>query len=74
MAVPNGELGALGDRDIWRTADVLIKSYGDEAELIAANRADAMLDQGDLEGQIVWKRILAAVRFLTNAQAQGPLH
>jgi hypothetical protein len=30
----------------------------------AAGRADAMLERGDLEGQAVWKRILAAVRNL----------
>jgi hypothetical protein len=46
---------------------VLMKTYGDEAELIAATRADAMLDLGDIDGQRVWKRILAAVRFLTSA-------
>ena len=55
------------ERDIWRTADVLMKTHGDDAELIAATRADAMLDLGDIDGQRVWKRVLAAIRFLTSA-------
>lgn len=57
----------VDEKDVWRVASVLVKTYSDEAELIAAKRADAMLDNGDIEGQRVWKRVLAAVRFLTSA-------
>ena len=56
----------IDDKDVWRVASVLVKTYGDEAELIAAKRA-VMLDNVDIEGQGVWKRVLAAVRFLTAA-------
>jgi hypothetical protein len=52
----------MDERDIWRTADVLLKTYGDEADLIAAKRADAMLDLSDNAGQRVWRRVLAAVQ------------
>ena len=31
------------------------------AALEAAQRADAMLEKGDMEGAAVWKRVLAAV-------------
>jgi hypothetical protein len=55
----------MDERDIWRTADVLLKTYGDAAELTAAKRGDAMLDLGDIDGQRVWRRVLAAVRELT---------
>ena len=48
--------------DIYRTASVLIRDYGDEADLVAAMRADAMLEKGSLDGQRVWKRVLAAVK------------
>ena len=48
--------------DIYRTASVLIRDYGDEADLVAAMRADAMLEKGSLDGLRVWKRVLAAVK------------
>ncbi len=49
------------DIDIYRTANVLVKRYGDAAALEAAQRADAMLDKGSVDGQRVWNRVLAAV-------------
>jgi hypothetical protein len=60
--------------DIWRVADMLIKNYGDEAELVAADRADALMDLGDFEGLHVWKRILAGVRFLAHPEPERTLH
>jgi hypothetical protein len=49
------------DLDIWRAANILLKRHGDEAAVVAAQRADALLSAGDVEGEIVWKRIGAAV-------------
>ncbi len=40
----------------------LIREHGDDAALEAAQRADAMLEKGSLDGQRVWKRVLAAVK------------
>ncbi|MGF1629168.1 MAG: hypothetical protein ACFCUT_06825 [Kiloniellaceae bacterium] len=51
-----------GDVDIYRAAAVLIRQHGEDAAIEAAGRADAMLEKGDLEGQSVWKRVLAAVK------------
>jgi len=39
------------DLDIYRTASVLVKHYGEDAALEAAMRADAMLDKGAIDGQ-----------------------
>ena len=50
------------DLDIYRTASVLVKHYGEDAVLEAAQRADAMLEKGAIDGQRVWKRVLAAVK------------
>ena len=57
------------DRDIWTTANSLIKRHGDDAVIHAAMRYDELLDQGDMDGCVVWKRVLAAVREL---QAKEP--
>ena len=45
-----------------RPISVLIREHGEDAALEAAQRADAMLEKGSLDGQRVWKRVLAAVK------------
>jgi hypothetical protein len=45
------------DRDIWRAANLLIREHAAEAEMVAARRADEMLERGDRDGQLVWLRI-----------------
>ena len=52
----------VSDVDVYRTANVLVKHYGEDAALEAALRADAMLEKGSLDGQRVWKLVLAAVQ------------
>ena len=49
------------DIDVYRTANVLVELHGEDAPIQAAMKADALLEAGDVEGQAVWKRILAAV-------------
>jgi hypothetical protein len=46
------------DLDIYRSAKILIDEHGDDAAIEAAMRADELLDQGDLEGQRVWMRVV----------------
>ena len=50
--------------DIWRAAHLLVKRHGADAAIVAAQRADELLAQGDLDGQSIWKRIVSAVREL----------
>ncbi len=42
----------------------LIKRCGEDAPIQAAMRADALLDEGDLDGQAAWRQILAAIEEL----------
>ena len=51
----------ITDLDIYRSANVLIHEHREDAALEAAQRADAMLERGDMEGCAVWKRIVRAV-------------
>ena len=62
------------DRDIWLTANLMIKQYGDGAEIEVGMRADDMLRCGDLGGRDVWRRVLSAVRELTVKTAVGSMH
>jgi hypothetical protein len=50
--------------DIWRAANLLIQQHGANAEIVAAQRADEMLERNDLGGHLVWLRIVTALREL----------
>jgi triphosphoribosyl-dephospho-CoA synthetase len=69
-AVPDGSPATATARamteeiDIWRAAHLLVKRHGADAAIVAAQRADELLAQGDLDGQSIWKRIVSAVREL----------
>jgi hypothetical protein len=56
------------DLDIYRTASVLIREHGDEADLVAA--ADSFLEAGDVDGCAVRKGVLKAVKEI---QREEPL-
>ena len=56
------DLVTSGDLDIYRTANVLVREHGEDADLVAAERADGMLEKGSVDGQRVWKCALAAVK------------
>jgi triphosphoribosyl-dephospho-CoA synthetase len=40
----------IDDLDIWRAANLLIKRYGPDAAVMAAQRADELLAVGDADG------------------------
>jgi hypothetical protein len=54
----------ISDRDVWHAALLLVKRYGDDAMLEAAQRADQMLDEGDMADAETWHRILNAIERL----------
>ena len=61
-------VSVTADIDIYQTANELIRQHGADAPIHAAMRADELLDAGDLDGQAVWKRILAAVEELQSEE------
>ena len=62
-------------RDIYRSAKLLIDKYGTvEAEITAAQRADDLLERGDMDGRRVWLRILEAVKKLSGTTPTGAIH
>ena len=44
-----------------RAAQATIQAYGDGAGLHAAQRADELMAEGDMEGRRVWHRIEATI-------------
>jgi hypothetical protein len=52
---------AFADTDIWRAAHLLLKRYGKDAPVVAAQRAEECLASRDAEGVLTWKRIVKAM-------------
>ncbi len=66
----------IGDADFYRCANVLIKQHGEDAAMFVAMDADKLLEDGDMKGFAVWKRILRAIRALGEKvpPAAGTVH
>ena len=52
------------DIDIYRSAAVLVREHGQGAALEAAQRADELMAEGDMDGRAVWHRIERAIEEL----------
>ncbi len=50
--------------DIYRTANLMVEQHGNQAELEAAQRADQLLDNGDMEGSATWRKVIKAIHEL----------
>jgi hypothetical protein len=61
----------IDDPDILRAAKLLIDQHGDDAAIRAAQRADELADEGDMDGAAVWRRILEAIDELTRGRREG---
>ena len=61
----------MTELDMWRSVDLLLKRYGAEAVSIANKHADALLDQGDIEGSSEWIRVATAITDLERKAPNG---
>jgi hypothetical protein len=61
----------ISDPDIFRAAKLLIDQHGADAGLRAAERADQLLEVGDMIGATTWRRILKAVEELGLGRREG---
>jgi len=61
----------VDDPDIFRAAKLLIDRHGDDAAIRAAERADKLFEDGDIDGALVWRRILAAIEELQRQPRPG---
>jgi hypothetical protein len=60
--------------DIWRTANLMLRRYGEKALEESAARADELTAQDDYNGQVVSRRITDAVTQLANMKPAGRPH
>jgi hypothetical protein len=43
-------IAMISDRELWACANHYVSQHGDDAPIVAGNRADELLAQGDLDG------------------------
>jgi hypothetical protein len=60
--------------DIWRVANLMLKRYGDKADIESAIRAEELSEKGDHNGAAVWLRVIDAIAQLLNTSPPGPVH
>ena len=60
--------------DIWRVANLMLTSSGEEAMLESAQHAHELAADGDRSGTATWLRITAAIVWLVNTTASGLVH
>jgi hypothetical protein len=60
--------------DIWRVANLMLKRYGDLAEVESAIRTQELALNGDSAGVAVWRRITDAIEQLVTVTPPGPVH
>lgn len=49
------------ERDIWATASMLLRDHGKDASVIAGQRQDASMTEGNLQGHLIWRLIGRAI-------------
>jgi hypothetical protein len=64
----------IAEIDIWRTAQLMLKRYGEKALGESAARADELALAGDDDGATTWRRITAAMTEVANKRPPGPVH
>jgi hypothetical protein len=61
----------IDDPDTFRAAKLLIDQHGEDAAIPAAQRADELLDEGDMDGASDWRRIIEAAGELRRGLREG---
>lgn len=64
----------IDNREIWACANQLILQHGGDAWLVASQRADELLTQGEMDGHRVFLRILDRIKQLEQIGPVGSVH
>ena len=57
--------------DIYRAAKRLVDQHGEDPPIRAAERADELLEAGDIEGAAIWRSIMGAIQELQRGRLDG---
>ena len=65
--------GLILEIDIWRVAYLMLKRYGDEADIESAIPAKELANAGDWAGEAIWQRIIDVIGDAGYAPLQKPM-
>jgi hypothetical protein len=54
--------------NVYMAANLLIKQYGNDAAIFAAQSVDSMAERGDLTGRALWMRVIDAIKELQSEE------
>ena len=63
----------LSDWELWACANHYVKQHGEDAPILAAFRADELMEKGELDGAANFREIVRRINDLL-AKPDGPLH
>jgi hypothetical protein len=61
----------ISEIDIWRVATLMLKRYGDEADIESAIRAEELVEARDWAGEAIWRRVIWCDRAVRKHNASG---
>lgn len=62
----------LSDWELWACANEAVRQHRFDAPIVAAMRADALLEQGDVDGARAWRLIIARINDLLAPPSDRP--
>jgi hypothetical protein len=73
VAADGGDLMLPTEDDLWACAEEMIRVHGEDAAIVAAQRADEALDAIELDKAHFWRIIVRRINEL-QARRSGSLH
>lgn len=64
----------VSEWEVWACANTLVRQHGENARFHAAQRADKLLERGDIAGQQTFLRILRRIEALADTVPTGAIH
>ena len=61
----------ISNPDIYRTANLLIRKYGEMAPVGAVIKADSLMEAGDTAGRTLWMKVAKAAAELLSGERPG---
>lgn len=61
------------DDELWCFADGMLRDHGEDATFVAAQKADDLLGEADLDGAHRWRIVVRRINILLERPC-GPLH
>jgi hypothetical protein len=61
----------IDDPEIYHAAKLVIEQQGEQAAMFAAGRADQLLEDGDIDGALVWRGILVTIEEVQRGRREG---